>query len=742
MQPPEVRTAPSSHGAPPPVPLSSFVGRQQELTQLHALLRGERLVTITGPGGGGKTRLALAVSAGLTGQVAWVDLARVSDAGRLTIVVAKALGATAADGVDPAESIRRAVAGRHLLVLLDNCEHLLPAVAEVTTMLLTRCPDLRVLATSRAPLGLSGERVWPIAGLAVPPPGCPAAQLPRHPAAALFLDRAAAAGGSVEPLDDDTATSVVAICQRLDGMPLALELAAARSPTLSAAEILERLDQSLDLLGPARSEPVDRHATLRAALDWSWRLLDDPHRVVLTTVAQFAPTFTVADVEGVLGDRSPDPVLDLVGDLVAHSWIKVVTGAHGARALRLLEVVRQYIGERAAADPALAAAARRARAEHAAHYLRAIERLAAALRTGQRDDQPAQLAEFDRIADNVRRAMHTADDGRDPVLLARLVAACWWPWWLRADFREGMSWADTALSALGSRPAGPDPVRAELHHGRGWLARHLDRLDAAAADLATAAAAYPPQRLSERSVVAHRLAAVALDRSRPQDCPPLLEQSLDLAERAQDPWAGAAALYWAGVVAAAAGEHATARTRLRTALRRFVDSGDGWAAGRAEGMLAGVLVHTGELAAAKRALAGARRRSEAVGDRWGLAQWQLQEARLHRSAGRPDEARHAADDATTAFTALGDGRRAEEAEALRAECGTTQCHAAAPALSERELEVLALVARGARDADVARDLVLSVRTVGGHLSAVYRKLGVTSRTAAVRRARELGLVDE
>jgi non-specific serine/threonine protein kinase len=268
-----------------PMPVSSFVGRQREVTEVQRLLRASRLVTLTGPGGIGKTRLALEaarhLTANFTDGVAWVDLSALIAAELVPERVAGALGLREQSSQPIVEVLANVLRSRQLLLLLDNCEHLVGACAELAATLLPICPTVRILATSREPLGVGGEITFSVPSLSLPDaePGVTLEHVLQGPAVQLFVDRARGVRSEFVPTQVD-ATALVDVCRRLDGIPLAIELAAARVSVLSIALIAERLDDPLRLLvGGSRTAPA-RQQTLRATLEWSYQLLDEPEQRV------------------------------------------------------------------------------------------------------------------------------------------------------------------------------------------------------------------------------------------------------------------------------------------------------------------------------------------------------------------------------------------------------------------------------------------------------------------------------
>ncbi|MGH3090422.1 MAG: ATP-binding protein, partial [Rubrobacteraceae bacterium] len=270
-----------------PLALTSFVGREREVAEVGRLLFGNRLVTLSGPGGSGKTRLAMAVAREFEGGAWWVWLAPLSDEALVAPTVAAALGLPETPGRSPVESLVDRLGSGKVLLALDNCEHLVGACADLVAALLGSCPGLRVLATSREPLRVEGEIPHPVPPLSLPEADMTGDELLRYESTRLFVERAETAGGGFAPTGTE-ASAVARICRRLEGMPLAIELAAARKKVLSAEQISDRLDDSFRLLtGGGRTLP-DRHKTLRATMDWSFDLLSDEEKIVFRRLAAFS----------------------------------------------------------------------------------------------------------------------------------------------------------------------------------------------------------------------------------------------------------------------------------------------------------------------------------------------------------------------------------------------------------------------------------------------------------------------
>ena len=339
-----------------PVRLTPLVGRESELNDIVQAVTRARLLTLTGPGGTGKTRLALAAARSaresFPAGVCWVELAQIEDPGIVGQTLASRLGVPDTPGQDPAEAVAEYVGDHQVLVVLDNCEHLAGATASLTENLLAACPALTVLATSREALGVEGEVNWQVPPLSLPKAGpgsgLTASALAASDAVKLFEQRAQLVRPSFK-VTDENAAQVASICQRLDGLPLAIELAAARMRILSSAQLAERLDDIFALLvGGARSAPP-RHQALRATLDWSHDMLDAEERVAFRRLAIFAGGFTLEAAERVAagGDLKPASMLELLTRLADKSLVRV-EHARGDSRYHLLVTIRDYARDRLA----------------------------------------------------------------------------------------------------------------------------------------------------------------------------------------------------------------------------------------------------------------------------------------------------------------------------------------------------------------------------------------------------------
>ncbi|MFI6784159.1 BTAD domain-containing putative transcriptional regulator [Micromonospora sp. NPDC050276] len=426
-----------------PGQLTTFVGREDELKRVGELLGERRLVTLTGPGGAGKTRLAIEAAGRVDGEVRFVELAGLADGSDVPQAVLSALGLRDAGLRAPAEPGRQttdrlveALAERRLLLVLDNCEHVIADAARLAARLLSGCPALRVLATSREPLGLAGEALCPLSGLTLPPLGASALDTDDYAAVSLFAQRAA------DVVPDFTVTPanvelVLRICRTLDGLPLAIELAAARLRALPVAEVAAQLDDRFRMLSMSSRAAAPRHRTLRAVVEWSWDLLDDAERRLARRLTVFAGGATLEAAGRVCGLPGAEFVDALTG-LVDKSFVEMTGGRY-----RMLETVRAFCAERLAE----AGEADQMRRAHTAYFLEFAWTASDHLRCAE---QLHWLRRLDAERDNLHAALRRATAAGDASDAAGLVAALSFYWWLRGMRGEGARLAADVLELLGA----------------------------------------------------------------------------------------------------------------------------------------------------------------------------------------------------------------------------------------------------------------------------------------------------
>lgn len=446
-----------------PVRLSTFIGRHDELAILDDLLRGHRCVTITGSGGAGKTRLALQSAAEHADTardgVWWLELAPLADPSAVAVALAVAIGAHLDESRTPTDAVVARLGSRAALLVLDNCEHLVEACARVAETVLQQCPNVRLIATSRVPLGMPGEMTWRVPPLAVPSPTQAATRtgIERFDAVRLFVERARHAKSTFR-MTETNGPVVAEICQRLDGIPLAIELAAARTRSLSPSKILAGLSDSLRILTGGSLLVLPRHQTLDASIRWSSALLDERARRLLIRLSMFRGTFDLVGAESVCIDDglAVTEILDSLERLIDHSLIVALDGEQEGR-FQILETVRQF-GERQ-----LEAEGTRTRwaANHAKYYAQLAQEVGPQCETG-RQFHAVRMIEAER--DNIRAALAWHRDSANVSAFAEMVCDLAPFWDVGGDRLEGTTWATRALELL---PIDPNVLRARLSAYRG-----------------------------------------------------------------------------------------------------------------------------------------------------------------------------------------------------------------------------------------------------------------------------------
>jgi predicted ATPase/DNA-binding CsgD family transcriptional regulator len=519
-----------------PVALTSFIGRERELAELSTALRDARLLTLSGAGGCGKTRLALRAASELLdrfpGGVWWVELAPLADERQVGAAIAEALGVRPLRGMTELQAACAYVAPRRALIVLDNCEHLLGACAEAAEALLKAGPEVVVLATSRAPLGVEGETDWRVPSLSLgrPGPNGSSAALAASDAASLFVERARQARPDFT-VSERNAKSVGAICTDLDGLPLAIELAAARLRMLSVEQIATGVADRFRLLTGGPRTAIERHQTLRASVDWSHALLAADEQALLRRVAVFAGGFTLGAVEQVCaGDAvERDRVFDLLASLIDQSLVIAEERDSEVR-YGLLETVRQYGLERLAD----AGEAEALRGRHRDAFLALAEEAAPHLETGR---QREWLELLDPEAANLATAIEYALESDPPIALRLCTALCRW-WCARGRFGEAELAHLRSLDACGDTEPG---LRARATESRSYIGIWVGAFDAAEADATEALALADEAGDQWTAARARRSLGTAMLQKDPRAARAELARAVELLRTTGDDWALVAA---------------------------------------------------------------------------------------------------------------------------------------------------------------------------------------------------------
>jgi predicted ATPase/DNA-binding SARP family transcriptional activator/DNA-binding CsgD family transcriptional regulator len=769
-----------------PRALTSFVGREREVVEVERLLGAAHLLTLTGVGGSGKTRLALEVAKGHVGAYpngAWlVELAPLSEGALVPQAVAAALGVREQPNRPLISTLVNVLREQKVLLVLDNCEHLIGAAAHLAETLLRSCPGLKILATSREVLGAAGEVSW----LAPPLSGPDPQQQPKvedlegYESVRLFVERARYRDPSFV-LTPRNVQAVAQVCRRLNGIPLAIELAAARVGVLSVEQITTRLDDSLRLLTAGSRTATPRQRTLRGTLDWSYELLSEPERKLFRRLSAFAGGWTLeaAEVVGAENSIEEGDVLDLLSRLVDKSL--VVSGASpeagGGLRYRMLEPVRQYAREKLEENGEAEAAQQR----HAEHYLALAETAEPEL-SGR--NQPEWLDRLEAEHDNLRAALGWSLQRPDVELGVRLAAALAMFWHTHGHLTEGRAWLERAISA--SSTTAPH-TRAKALNGAGWIAMFQGEYEAARALLEKALALFRELKDEDGTVTCiTNLGLVAVLGER-QDIPvpALLQEAMRLRPNLTNPRAVANLLILSGLVSFAQGDVERAWESHEESLaisREISDAGVTivcltnlglMAVGRADHARASALLEENLRLGRKSddkmpiqyalfglaGVAASRGQPVRAARLWGASEAVREAANLHltalvRSGTNYDNllAATLAQLGEAAFaTAWAAGRAMPQEEAIEYALGMEEM-STAPAtskeqtlgeppdpLTRRQQEVAILVARGLTNHQVSSELSISERTVHGHVRNILKKLKLRSRAQLAAWVTERGL---
>lgn len=547
-----------------PHPLSSFVGRQREKAEIKNLVSTTRLLTLTGAGGSGKTRLSIQVAIGLLDAfkdgVWWADLAPLRDEQLVARTVAKALGVSEVPNQSLNDLLVNFLRQRQLLLVLDNCEHLSAACAELAERLLSTCVHMRILATSREALGVTGEHVWYVPTLSVPDPeqALRVDQLNQYESVRLFVARATAVNSDFE-LTEANAVHVAHVCWRLDGMPLALELAAARVKVLTVEQIASRLDDAFRLLASGSRTGLARHQTLHAAIGWSYELLSEKERALFRRLSAFAGGWTLEAAEAICAGEGIEgnEVFDLLSRLVDKSLVEMQDQGREAR-FRMLQTIQQYSRERLLES----GESGRIHNRHLDYFLRLVEAAKPHLGYFLSDiDMGTWLARLEAENDNLRAALYwSLEKENGPQASAeaglRLAGNLHWFWFVRGHFSEGRGWLARLLELTSEVSTA---MKAQALLTAGYLACWQGDFAAGHAPLEQALTLF--RRLEDQRSIAfaqHGLGFVALGEGNPILSRFLFEEAVREAREVGDKWLTAFSLHFLAIVITNQGDYAQA----------------------------------------------------------------------------------------------------------------------------------------------------------------------------------------
>jgi predicted ATPase/DNA-binding CsgD family transcriptional regulator len=739
--------------------LTTLIGRERDIKEVTALVADNRLVTLTGSGGAGKTRLAIEAAAAVAPRFAdgvdLVDLVGVPDPELVWAAVGQAVGVEERADADLARRLLSVLRPQNRLLILDNCEHLLAGCASVATRSLGCCPGLRILVTSREGLGVPGEITWRVPSLTFPWPDHPPSleELERFRAVALFANRARAARpGLVIAAADIVALS--SICFRLDGIPLALELAAARVSALSIREIADHLDDRFTLLTRTVGGPA-RHQTLRASVDWSHQLLSQPEQALFRRLAAFAGGWSLraAEAVGTGPPIGPGQAVRLLAALVDKSLVQAEDTAIGTR-YRLLEAIKTFAREQLAASGELD----NIRARHGSYFAGLVEHAASGLHG---PDQGHWASCLDQDQANLRAArLWCAEDPARAGLGLKMASGLGEYWLIRGLLEEGTDWLNEALEQA------PDASGARAT-ALTWLAVFTSVRSAfrRGGQLFEDSIAFHEQA-GNRQGQAQALAILGFWRANQADrqgAAEAIDRALALARPSRDRYCAAFALLMASMTASLLTDPVLAKARAAESIKLFTEIGDRRGAGYARCVLAECLVREGnprEGLAIMRVSVGD---FEALLDRWGLlistgsaalahaalGDWSraaiavgVADSLSERIGGHPAPAIQAPIDTIAAKTAAELGAAAAPLREAGKAAGRGDRIAAAlelatepappppqqdPPLTKREQEITQLIAAGLTNRQIAERLFIAQRTVDTHVAHILAKLGCSNR---------------
>lgn len=771
-----------------PTPLTSFVGREREVLEVKRALSMTRLLTLTGAGGSGKTRLALEVSRELVGAYpdgVWLaELASLSDPGLVPRSVAAMLGTREQPDRPLAQTICDHLGSKQVLLVLDNCEHLVDAAARFAKDLLSSCPNLTVLATSRESLAVFGEIVWPVPTLSLPDPKAEinVGELMRYEAVRLFVDRARSRLPSFE-LTPENARSVAAICRKLDGMPLAIELSTARMGALAVEQVAVRLEDSLGFLTGGDRTASTRHRTLRATLDWSYDLLSEPERKLFARLSVFAGGFSLraAEAVGAGGGIEESAVPDLLSRLVDKSIVVVETPGDSGLRYGMLQPVRRYGRERLGASGEFAGVRRR----HARWAFELAREVEPWLRGARRE---AWLGRLESEYGNLRAALDWALETGETELGLWFGATLAEFWYISGNLGEGRRWLEAALAGV----AGASPARIRALARAGWIAFEQGDYERSVA-LSRESLALSRGLGDEAGIVAAltNLGWSALLSGGIESACALAEEAAALGRALDDAGGVARALLIPGLAAVVEDDHGRAMALHEESLSLGREAGDSVAMALSLGMAVLACLGKGDTSRARKllnesfaraphprvmivtafhlhaaaALASVQGRSGRAARLWSAAE-SLRETIgaiispvEHRVYGPYIASVRSKLDPQKWEAARAEGRMmtVEEAEAyalaehqdsLRSRGRERPAHKESQresqtddALTRRQAEVAVLVAHGLTNAQIAGELSISRHTAANHVAKIIGKLNLTSRSqvavwATERRLRE------